>query len=51
MTNKTCQDCKFWHKGYLLQGFKMPASCNKEPFAYAKHDDPACKDFEEKEES
>ena len=48
MTNKTCQDCKFWHKGYLLQGYKMPATCNKEPFAYAKNDDPACKDFEEK---
>ncbi len=46
---ETCQDCKNWHKAYLVYGFKMPASCNKFPFSYAKHDDPACKDFDPKE--
>jgi len=43
--NKTCKDCVFWHKSYLVYGFKMPGTCNKHPFSYAKHDDAACVDF------
>ena len=47
--SKTCRDCRYWHKGYLLQGFKMPGTCNKAPFTYAAYDDPACGDFAEKD--
>ena len=52
-TTKTsrCADCRYWHKGYLLHSYRMPASCNKSPFRYAKYDDPACDDFSGKDDT
>lgn len=44
-----CADCRHFHKGYRLQGMKVPSFCNA-GFCSVSHDDPACKDFAEKDE-
>lgn len=45
---KHCADCRHFHKGYRLQVMKVPSFCNA-AFCSVSHDDPACKDFAEKD--
>lgn len=44
----TCDECRFWHKGYMLQRSRVPAFCNRH-FHSQRGNDPACKDFAPKE--
>ena len=46
--SETCDTCKHWHKGYRLQGSKVPSFCNRH-FHSQPGDDPACKEYESKE--
>ncbi|MDA8251643.1 MAG: hypothetical protein M0Z28_21075 [Rhodospirillales bacterium] len=48
MASRHCVDCRHFHKGYRLQGMKVPPFCNA-GFCSVSHDDPACKDFAEKD--
>jgi hypothetical protein len=41
---KRCVDCKFWKRGYRLQGMKVPDFCDKH-FHSQSGDDPACTEF------
>lgn len=36
-----CDNCAHFHKGYRLQGFRVPSSCNRH-FHTVSGDDPAC---------
>ena len=48
MTAEHCKDCAHFHKGYRLQGVKVPDFCNKH-FHSQSADDPACTEFAPKE--
>lgn len=39
-----CDECRFWSKGYRLQGMKVPSFCAKH-FHGQAGDDPACAEF------
>lgn len=45
-----CDTCRFWSKGYRLQGSKVPSFCNRH-FHSQQGNDPACKDYDKKEPS
>lgn len=47
MTRPTCETCAYWHKGYRLQGFKVPSFCVRHHHSVAG-DDPACREHQEK---
>jgi hypothetical protein len=36
-----CANCRHFHGGYRLQGFKVPSSCNRH-FHTVSASDPAC---------
>ena len=40
-----CGNCRYFHKGYRLQGFGVPASCVRE-FHTVGETDPACAQHE-----
>ncbi len=39
-----CDECRFWSKGYRLQGMKIPSFCDKHFHSQAGND-PACDQF------
>lgn len=43
--NATCGQCRFWRRGYRLQGFKVPSWCDKH-FHSQHGDDMCCEQFE-----
>ncbi len=43
--NATCNQCRFWRRGYRLQGFNVPSWCDKH-FHSQPGDDPCCAQFE-----
>jgi hypothetical protein len=49
MSRETCNDCSFFKRGYRLQGMKVPDWCDRH-FHSQRSDDPACKDFNPKED-
>ena len=46
MPDKTCTDCRFWRRGYYLQGFKVPSFCGRHFHSQVGHD-PACESYDE----
>ncbi len=48
MTDRRCTDCAHFHRGYRLQGMRVPDFCNRH-FHSQHGDDPACGQFEPKE--
>ena len=40
----TCGECRFWRSGYVLQGAKVPAFCDRH-FANRRKHDPICAEF------
>lgn len=45
MTQPTCETCKFWRRGYRLQGFKVPSWCDRH-FHSQNGGDTACKQYD-----
>lgn len=41
-----CDSCRYFGRGYMLQGMKVPSYCNRH-FHSQRGDDPACKDYSE----
>jgi hypothetical protein len=41
-----CDECRHWHKGYMLHRSRVPSFCNRH-FHSQRGDDPACAQFEE----
>ena len=45
-----CKDCRFFKRGYRLQGLRVPDFCDRH-FMSQRSDEPACRDFEEQEKA
>lgn len=44
MNRETCDQCSYWHKGYMLHRSRMPSFCNRH-FHSQQGNDPACAEF------
>jgi len=44
MADERCIDCAHFHRGYRLQGMRVPDFCNRH-FHSQHADDPACNEF------
>ena len=43
-----CEVCRFWSRGYRLQGFKVPSFCDRHNHSQPG-DDPVCGEFQAKD--
>jgi hypothetical protein len=39
-----CDTCRYWHRGYRLQGMKVPDFCTRHAHSQPG-DDPACREY------
>lgn len=52
MSRDTCDQCRYWHKGYLLQSMRVPSTCNFPGEMHSVRGDTlACKDFADASEA
>lgn len=46
---KQCDQCYYWHKGYHVQGMKVPSFCTRHHHSQLGND-PACPEYADKED-